>query len=128
MAISHETTEERYTPQATGEGGDGALEELPVTLPERDVRRKRPPALSFILRLDTLRRGGRVLSLLVLDYVGIFSAILLALSVKAAILTPGTPISAQIDGTQEIAPFSYLLTVLLFARSGLYGERSTRPG
>jgi exopolysaccharide biosynthesis polyprenyl glycosylphosphotransferase len=128
MAISQETTQERHAQQPAGDAGDGALEELPLTLPERDVRRKRPPALSFILRLDTLRRAGRVLSLLILDYVGIFGAILLALSLKAVILTPGTPISAQIDGTQEIAPFAYLLTVLLFARSGLYGERSTRPG
>ena len=128
MAIPQETIEESDRQQTPGEAGDGAPGELSLPLPERDVRRKRPPALSFVLRWDTLRRGGRVLSLLVLDYVGIFSAVLFALSLKAAILTPGTPISAQLEGTDEIAPFAYLLTVLLFARSGLYGERSTRPG
>ena len=30
-----------------------------AALPERDVRRKRPPALSFLLRMDTLRRIAR---------------------------------------------------------------------
>src|SRR3712207_1773387 len=36
--------------------------------------------------------------------------------------------SAQIDQTQEIIAFAYLLTVLLFARSGLYADRGSRPG
>jgi len=29
---------------------------MPSALRQRDVRRKRPPALSFLLRLETLRR------------------------------------------------------------------------
>ena len=34
---------------------DGAVDtSVPVVLPDRDVRRKRPPALSFLLRLETL--------------------------------------------------------------------------
>jgi len=32
-----------------------------------DIRRKRPPALSFLLRAETLRRCARVLTLLALD-------------------------------------------------------------
>ena len=38
----------------------------PLTLPPTDIRRKRPPALSFLLRMDTLRRCARVLTLLAL--------------------------------------------------------------
>ncbi len=34
------------------------------------MRRKRPPALAFLLRMDTLRRLARVASLLALDFVG----------------------------------------------------------
>jgi len=35
-----------------------SAEPVPFAMPERDVRRKRPPALSFLLRLETLR-GAR---------------------------------------------------------------------
>jgi hypothetical protein len=34
----------------------------PLLLPERDVRRKRPPFFSFLLRRETLRRISRVVS------------------------------------------------------------------
>ena len=40
---------------------------------DRDMRRKRPPALSFLLRWSTLRRVARVLSLLALDFAGVFA-------------------------------------------------------
>ena len=48
----------------------GPRRRLPPDPPrvERDVRRKRPPALSFLLRMDTLRRVARVVSLLALDF------------------------------------------------------------
>jgi hypothetical protein len=39
-----------------------------------DIRRKRPPALSFLLRWATMRRLGRILTLLTLDFVGVFAA------------------------------------------------------
>ena len=54
----------------------------PPTEPH-DMRRKRPPALSFLLRMDTLRRVARVASLLALDFVGLFAAIFTALCIKA---------------------------------------------
>ena len=66
-------TEERVTASQT------------VTLPPIDIRRKRPPALSFLLRLDTLRRVSRVVSLLALDFAGLFVAMLTALMVKAVV-------------------------------------------
>ncbi len=60
-----------------------------VVLPPTDIRRKRPPALSFLLRMDTLRRFARVVSLLALDFAGVFAAIFTALMVKA-VLRDGT--------------------------------------
>src|SRR5213592_4856208 len=56
-----------------------------LPLPERDVRSKRPPLLSFLLRMDTLRQAARVVSLLALDFLGLFAAILTALCLKAAL-------------------------------------------
>src|SRR5271168_4072523 len=53
---------------------------------DRDMRRKRPPALSFLLRMATARRLARVLSLLALDFAGVALAIFSALMVKAAVL------------------------------------------
>jgi exopolysaccharide biosynthesis polyprenyl glycosylphosphotransferase len=107
-----------------------ALERPAPALPEvsdRDVRAKRPPALSFVLRLDTLRRTARVLSLLALDFVGVALAIFVALTLKA--LVHGRLDSSQSwHTTKEYLAFTYLLTVLLFARSHLYAERSQRPG
>jgi exopolysaccharide biosynthesis polyprenyl glycosylphosphotransferase len=100
---------------------------LDSQLRSHDIRRKRPPALSFLLRLETARRGARVLSLLAVDFLGLFFAIFLALSLKAAAL--GTYVAQeQVDGTREIFAFAFLVTVLLFARSGLYAGRGSRPG
>ena len=91
------------------------------------MRSKRPPALSFLLRMDTMRRGLRVLSLLVLDLFGVSLAIFTALALKEALLSSVDAHSVY-EGTRSILAFAYLLTALLFARSGLYAERSQRPG
>src|SRR5215207_9630827 len=99
-----------------------------VALPPIDIRRKRPPALSFLLRLDTLRRIARVLSLLALDFAGIFAAILTALMVKAVVRDDTWAWEASLDETRESVAFAYLVTALLFARSSLYAERAQRPG
>ena len=58
---------------------------MPVVLPERDVRRKRPPLLMFLLRKETLRRLTRVLTLLLLDFVGVTAAIFTATAIKLAL-------------------------------------------
>src|SRR5688572_25924355 len=57
-----------------------------LRLPEYDVRRKRPPLLSFLLRMDTLRSAARVVSLLAVDFAGVFAAIFTALALKDAVL------------------------------------------
>jgi exopolysaccharide biosynthesis polyprenyl glycosylphosphotransferase len=94
---------------------------------ERDMRRKRPPALSFLLRVETARRAARVLSLLALDFGGLALAILTALTLKEAVLGHSSVTNAY-EETRRILAFAYLVTALLFARSGLYAARSQRPG
>ena len=99
----------------------------PVALPERDARARRPLILSTILRLDTLRRGMRVLTLLWMDVTGLFLAIWTALAIKAAIQDPDQLKLVQAQA-EDVAPLATLVMVLLFARSGLYRDRPLRPG
>ena len=94
-----------------------------------DIRRKRPPVLTFLLRMETLRRGLRVLSLLAVELAGVFGALFAALMVKAVL--QGSRIDPWTASYQEAADtvaFAYLITALLFARSGLYADRAQRPG
>jgi exopolysaccharide biosynthesis polyprenyl glycosylphosphotransferase len=93
----------------------------------RDVRSKRPPAISFLLRMDTLRRVARVVSLLALDFLGVALAIFTALALKEALLG-NFKVTPAYHETRSILAFAYLLTALLFARSGLYSARGQRPG
>jgi exopolysaccharide biosynthesis polyprenyl glycosylphosphotransferase len=116
------TREDQRAPEREAEAGG-----LDFALSTQDVRRKRPPALAFVLKMSTLRHVARVLSLAALDFVGIWLAIFVALSVKSVLLEHWDP-RAQIEQTQDIIAFAYLLTVLLFARSGLYADRGSRPG
>src|SRR5580704_9045887 len=53
---------------------------------EHDMRRKRPPAVSFLLQIETARRVVRILSLLALDFAGVALAIFTALALKALVL------------------------------------------
>jgi exopolysaccharide biosynthesis polyprenyl glycosylphosphotransferase len=100
----------------------------PVELRPFDMRRKRPPALAFVLRMETLRRATRVVSLLALDFAGLYVAIYTALMVKAVLQSDDWAWQASADETQRTIAFAYLLTVLLFARSSLYSDRAQRPG
>jgi exopolysaccharide biosynthesis polyprenyl glycosylphosphotransferase len=103
------------------------LDELPTTPVERDVRRKKPPVLSFLLRADTFRRLARFVSLLALDFAGIFAAILTALALKAA-ARGVLDLSVIFQQTKDYVSFGFLVMALLFARSGLYSDRAVRPG
>jgi exopolysaccharide biosynthesis polyprenyl glycosylphosphotransferase len=94
---------------------------------DHDMRRKRPPALSFLLRMATARRLARVLSLLALDFAGVALAIFTALILKALVRSH-VQFTPALHETERILAFAYLLTALLFARSGLYAERALRPG
>ena len=99
-----------------------------VRLPVTDVRRKKPPALSFLLRWDTLRRGFRVISLLALDFAGVFLALFTAHMLKEVVKEGEWAWTAMLEETNRLVAFAYLLTVLLFARSDMYAERAQRPG
>ncbi len=109
---------------ATNRVGDGSFAVSPG---ERDMRRKRPPALSFLLRLETMRRVGRVVSLLLLDLIGVGAAIYTALEVKL-LLTGHANWSVPWSDTRHWSAFAYLVTVLMFARVDLYADRPRRPG
>jgi exopolysaccharide biosynthesis polyprenyl glycosylphosphotransferase len=97
-------------------------------LPPVDIRRKRPPLLSFVLRAETLRRFTRVLTLLGLDLAGLFAAIFTALMIKAVLRQDSWAWTQSWHETKSTIAFAYLVTVLLFARSGLYADRALRPG
>jgi exopolysaccharide biosynthesis polyprenyl glycosylphosphotransferase len=107
----------------------GVLSEATARLQtsDRDVRRKRPPALSLLLRMSTARRLARVVSLLALDFVAVALAIFTALILKALVFDR-VQFHPALHETERILPFAYLLTALLFARSGLYASRALRPG
>jgi hypothetical protein len=91
------------------------------------VRRKRPPALSFLLRMDTLRRIARAVSLLALDFFALFLAIATALGLKAA-ARDTLDTSVVLHQAKDYVWFAFLVTALLFAKAGLYGDRAVRPG
>jgi exopolysaccharide biosynthesis polyprenyl glycosylphosphotransferase len=96
-------------------------------LTHHDVRRKRSPLWSLILRLETLRRLGRVISLLALDYAGVAGALTTALWIKAAV--HGSPsLGLAWREAHRPASFAYLVTVLLFARVDMYADRPRRRG
>ncbi|MEA2146934.1 MAG: hypothetical protein QOG59_2521, partial [Solirubrobacteraceae bacterium] len=117
------TIEQREAPRGSGE----LAGPFPGHRPERDVRRKRPPLVSFLLRMETMRRLARVVSLLVLDFVGVLGALFAALLLK--LLIQGNP---QVDvawhDTKQWGLFAYMITVLMFARVDLYADRARRPG
>jgi exopolysaccharide biosynthesis polyprenyl glycosylphosphotransferase len=108
----------------------GELVPLPGPQEPHDIRRKRPPALSFLLRMDTLRRLARVASLLALDFAGLFLAIFTALCIKAWALgaLDATALREALHQTDDLVSFAFLVCALLFARSGLYDGRDQRPG
>ncbi len=100
---------------------------MAITPAERDMRRKRPPALSFLLRRETMRQLARVASLLALDLIGVWGAIYTALEVKLLARGHGS-LSAPWAETRHWGAFAYLVTVLMFARVDLYSDRPRRPG
>src|SRR3954468_19569587 len=92
-----------------------------------DMRAKKPPVLSFLLRMETLRRVARIGSLVAIDLAGVFLAIFTAIALKAQVR--GDFAADEVwHGTKNVYAFACLVTVLLFARSGLYAGRAERPG
>jgi exopolysaccharide biosynthesis polyprenyl glycosylphosphotransferase len=101
-----------------------APEAVPVP---RDVRARRPGALRFIIRAETLRRIVRVGILASLDIAALVMALWTALELKA-VLRGQPDLALSFEQATDVAPLACLITLLLFARSGLYGDRAARPG
>jgi exopolysaccharide biosynthesis polyprenyl glycosylphosphotransferase len=115
-------------PTETQQRPHTATRPVEVDLPLVDVRRKRPPVLAFLLRMETLRTTLRVASLLLLDFAGVYAAIFVALMVKAVVRYGEWDWTESLGETRNSIAFVYLVTVLLFARSALYSSRAERPG
>ena len=119
------TTQNREQTATSTNGRQGTP--LTLDLPERDVRRKRPPLLSLLLRWETLRRVSRVTTLLALDFVGVTGALLTALTLKLA-FHGRFDVGLAWHQTRHWLAFGYLITVLMFARADLYADRPRRRG
>ena len=124
--MANTTTETKPSTRTSSNGHSVMDDTYPLT--PVDVRRKRPPLLSFLLRAETLRNVVRIVTLLALDFAGLFAAILTALMVKAVILHDTWAWSNSYTEAKSLIAFAYLVTALLFARSGVYAERAQRPG
>jgi exopolysaccharide biosynthesis polyprenyl glycosylphosphotransferase len=109
---------------------NGLVKELqeiePLALPERDVRAGKP-LLGGLLRFDIGRAVIRISTLAALDLAGLFLAIYSALIVKTALRHP-EQMDQMWDQAVDYLPLGGLVMLLLFGRSGLYRERSQRPG
>jgi exopolysaccharide biosynthesis polyprenyl glycosylphosphotransferase len=111
---------------------EGLVKELrevaPTTpLPDRDVRAGKPLVLSSVLRFGSLRALARIGILGALDLIGLFLAIYTALVLKTALVAP-EQVSQMWGQAKDYFPLGGLVMLLLFARSGLYRDRSQRPG
>src|SRR4051812_31689210 len=78
--------------------------------------------------METARRAFRIATPLVLDFAGIYAALITALMVKAVLRDGEWAWHASAVEAQSMVAFAYLVTVLLFARSSMYGARAERPG
>jgi exopolysaccharide biosynthesis polyprenyl glycosylphosphotransferase len=81
----------------------------------------------FLLRMETLRKLVRVVTLLAIDFLGVTAALFTAFAIKLA-LKDGATLQDTWTNTRPALAFAYLLTVLMFARVDLYAERTRRPG
>jgi exopolysaccharide biosynthesis polyprenyl glycosylphosphotransferase len=94
---------------------------------DRDVRARRPRLLTALIQARALERAARIVSLLALDFVAILGAIFTALALKA--IVRGDFVFGDVYHTAlKYQTFVFLVTALLFARSGLYSRREARPG
>src|SRR4051794_17596703 len=101
------SVEEPQMPDVNPADLAGGLKLPPIdALPDRDMRSKRPPLLSFLLRWSTLRRGARVISLLALDLAAIILAIFTALCLKALARDAWEP-SVSWEQAKEYVPFAF---------------------
>jgi exopolysaccharide biosynthesis polyprenyl glycosylphosphotransferase len=82
----------------------------------------------FVIRRGTLRRVLRVTALLGLDFIGVCGAMLTAMLIKLLVGSGELAFSRAWGETKGPVTFAFLVTVLMFARVDLYGERARRGG
>jgi len=107
--------------------GTRPLVAAPASSDGRDIRARTPYLLRQVAGREAHRRIGRVVVLFGIDVAGIWGAIFSALAVKGLVLGEFDA-DMVIDGTFDLFAFAALVTVLLFARVGLYDPRPSRPG
>ena len=93
----------------------------------RDVRARRPSLIAALVQARAFERALRITSLLALDLLGVIGAIFTALALKEIVLG-NFSFADVMHTTEEYVPFVFLVTALLFSRSGLYSRREARPG
>ncbi len=93
----------------------------------RDVRSKRPPGaeLRAAPGHPAPRAAGGPAGRL--DVLGVFLAIFTAIAFKAAV-RGSLDLGVAFHGTKDVVALATLVTLLLFAKSGLYADRAQRPG
>jgi exopolysaccharide biosynthesis polyprenyl glycosylphosphotransferase len=96
-------------------------------LPRRDVRARKSPMRSALIRFEAARKLVRVLTLAALDAAGVFLAVWTALELKALVYGQ-SDLTLSFETAKDVGPLAILVTLLLFARSGLYSDRALRPG
>jgi exopolysaccharide biosynthesis polyprenyl glycosylphosphotransferase len=99
----------------------------PFGLSDLTARRRGPALFIFLLRRQALRRLVRVTLLLGLDFCGVLAALMTATLIKQALQTH-TELSSAWGYIRPFLAFTYMLTVLLFARADLYSDRPRRAG
>ncbi|MEA2349345.1 MAG: hypothetical protein QOG86_286 [Thermoleophilaceae bacterium] len=98
-----------------------------VQLPFKDARAAERLVRGRLIRWETMRRLLRVLTLFTFDVGAVLLAIFTALEIKL-VVKADSDLALAWGQTKAFAPLACLVTVLLFARSGLYGDRAVRPG
>ena len=93
----------------------------------RDVRARKAPISSVLIRWEAMRRLVRIITLGTLDALAVFLAIWTALELKA-VVNGKSNLDASYHQAMDVAPLAVLVTLLLFARSDLYADRAVRPG
>jgi exopolysaccharide biosynthesis polyprenyl glycosylphosphotransferase len=104
---------------------------LPLDLEQeevaRDFRARRPSIVNALIHARAVERAARIVSLLGIDFLAILGAIFTALALKT-IVRGDFVFSEVLHTALDYQAFVFLVTALLFARSGLYSRREARPG
>src|SRR5438093_2141955 len=90
-----------------------------------DIRSTRP----YIPLRAGFRRAGSIISLIVLDLVGLVLGVYAALALRDLVYGEGVPLWGFLwKAETDWLPFLTVITVLVFWQAGLYAERERRGG